>query len=141
MLKTDVLAKNCFLFLLGGFTYYFIEIAVRGYSHYSMVICGGLAFLLIGMLNQALGFQVALLSQMLLSGIIITVLELITGLIVNVWLGIGVWDYSELPYNLLGQVCVPYTMLWTAISPICIFLDDWLRHHLFGEEKATYKWL
>ncbi len=139
MLKSDVLAKNIFLFLLGGFSYYFIEIAVRGYSHYSMVICGGLSFLLIGMMNQVLGFHISLISQMFLSGVIITVLEFITGLIVNVWLEIGVWDYSQLPYNVMGQICIPYTLLWTAISPVCIFLDDFLRHRLFGEEKATYK--
>lgn len=135
----DRALENVFLFLLGGFLYYFLEIAVRGYSHYSMIICGGLAFLLSGMINQVFGFQVALISQMVLSACIITVLEFVTGLIFNVWLGIGVWDYSTMPYNLMGQICLPYSMLWLILSLACIFLDDWVRYRLFGEEKATYK--
>ncbi len=135
----DRTLKHVFLFLLGGFLYYFLEIGVRGYSHYSMIICGGLAFLLSGMINQMFGFQVALISQMVLSACIITVLELVTGLIFNVWLGIGVWDYSDVPYNLMGQICLPYSMLWLILSLACILLDDWVRYRLFGEEKATYK--
>lgn len=135
----DRTLKNVFLFMLGGFLYYFLEIAVRGYSHYSMIICGGLAFLLSGMLNQVFGFQIALISQMVLSACIITALEFVTGLIFNVWLEIGVWDYSAVPYNLMGQICLPYSMLWLVLSLACILLDDWVRYRLFGEEKATYK--
>lgn len=139
MWTEDRILKNVFMFLLGGFLYYFLEIAIRGYSHYSMIICGGLAFLLSGLINQVLGFQVALVSQMVLSACMITALEFITGLIVNVWLEIGVWDYSDVPYNLMGQICLPYSMLWMALSLACILLDDWIRYRLFGEEKATYK--
>ncbi|MDE5966002.1 MAG: putative ABC transporter permease [Lachnospiraceae bacterium] len=139
MWTEDRILKNVFMFLLGGFLYYFLEIAVRGYSHYSMIICGGLAFLLSGLLNQVLGFQVALVSQMVLSACMITGLEFFTGLIVNVWLEMDVWDYSDVPYNLMGQICLPYSMLWMVLSLACIFLDDWIRYRLFGEEKATYK--
>lgn len=139
MWTKDRALENVFLFLLGGFLYYFLEIAVRGYSHYSMIICGGLAFLLSGMINQVMGFQVALISQMVLSACIITFLEFVTGLVVNVWLGIGVWDYSAMPYNVMGQICLPYSLLWMVLSLVCIFLDDWVRYRLFGEEKATYK--
>ena len=131
--------KYMFLFLIGGFSYYFIEIAFRGYSHFSMFICGGLAFVLSGALNQWSHFEMSLISQMFLSMVIITGLELVTGLIVNVWLQLNVWDYSAMPYQFMGQICLLYSVLWMALSLVCIFVDDLLRWKIFKEEKPRYK--
>ena len=100
------LAKASILFLIGGVFYYMTEIVVRGYSHWTMFLAGGLIFLLIGFENQGIRWEWALTSQMFLSCITITVCEFITGLIVNVWLKMDVWDYSMKPYNLLGQICL-----------------------------------
>lgn len=75
---------------------------------------------------------------MLIGGGIVTVLELPTGLVVNVWLHWGVWDYSNMPLNLWGQICLPYSLLWVLISLAAILLDDWLRWKLFYEEKPRY---
>ncbi len=80
-----------------------------------------------------------LLWQMLLGGGIITVLERITGLCVNVWMGWNVWDYSNMPLNLWGQICLPYSLLWAAISLAAVFLDDWLRWKLFDEPQRKYR--
>lgn len=41
-------AKLPVLFLIGGLCYYMIEVAFRGYSHYSMFILGGICFILCG---------------------------------------------------------------------------------------------
>lgn len=139
MLSEEKILKYSFLFCFGGMGYFFIEIASRGHSHYSMIICGGLCFVLCGMINQIFGFDVPLLAQMILSGILITVLEFLTGLIVNVWLQLDVWDYSQLPYNVMGQICLPYTCIWMVLSLVCIFADDWIRYYIFQEEKPRYK--
>ena len=133
--------KYLFLLLVGGFSYFYLEILYRGYSHYSMIICGGLAFILCGFINQKFGFQIPLIIQMFISAIIITSLELITGILFNIVLGANVWDYSNMPYNLYGQICLAYSTLWFFLSLICIFADDFLRHHLFNEKKATYRLL
>lgn len=130
--------KYIYLFLIGGLTYYNIEILWRGYSHISMIICGGLCFLSIGGLNQFFGSGLSLLQQMAISSIIITTLEFITGLIVNRWLKLNVWDYSDLPLNILGQVCLPYTIAWFFLSLGAIFLDDTLRHFIFQEPWPVY---
>lgn len=140
MLKNRVF-KYTFLFLIGGFAYYFLEIATRGYSHYSMIICGGLCFIFSGLLNQIFGWEIALISQMVISSLIITSLEFITGIIVNLCFRLNVWDYSDIPYNILGQVCLKYTLIWFLLSLVCIFVDDWIRYALFGEEKPRYKLL
>ena len=140
--KTNSLTffKYLFLFLVGGFTYFYIEILFRGYSHFSMIICGGLAFILCGLINQLMHFRISLLTQMILSAFIITGLEFITGYIVNMKLHWNVWDYSGMPYNLFGQICLAYSMIWLVLSLVCIFIDDWIRWRVFDEEKAIYKW-
>lgn len=46
---------------------------------------------------------------------IITVVELVLGYIVNYRLEMNIWDYSDFPMNLLGQVCLPYSILWMIL--------------------------
>lgn len=133
--------KYLFLFLLGGFTYFYIEIIYRGYSHFSMIICGGLALILCGSLNQLTHFKMSVITQMILSSMIITGLEFVTGYIVNIRLSLNVWDYSGMPYNFYGQVCLAFSCIWLLLSLLCIFVDDFVRWKIFDEEKAAYRWL
>ena len=116
-----------------------IEILFRGYTHWSMGIVGGLCFVLIGLLNTVLGPRISMLTQMILSALIITSLEYISGIIVNIYLGWHVWDYSQIPFNLMGQICLLYTALWFLLSPVIIVSDDWIRWKFFGESKPHYK--
>lgn len=135
------LCKHIVLFLIGGGLYVLVEVLARGRSHWTMAILGGLCFLCIGAINEHVPWTLGLIWQMLLGGGIITGLELLVGLIVNVRLGWGIWDYSNMPLNLLGQICLPYSLLWCLISLPAIYLDDWLRWKLFGEEKPHYTFL
>lgn len=131
--------KYLFLFIAGGFTYFYIEIYYRGFSHYSMIICAGLAFVICGRLGNLFAKRMSFVSQMLLSCLIITILEFITGFIVNVKLGMQVWDYSGLPYNFMGQICLFYSMLWLVLSIICILTHDFICWLIFDEEKPSYR--
>ena len=131
--------KALFLWAIGGFIYFGIEVLWRGHSHWTMFILGGLCFLLIGELNELYTWDMALISQMFISSLVVTVLELITGLIVNRWLQWGVWDYSRIPYNFYGQICLLYTVLWFFLSLAGILLDDFIRWKLLKEEKPHYK--
>ena len=54
------------LFLVGGFLYCGLEIGMRGYSHISMLIAGGLSFVLIGNLNKRRDMSVV--GQMFIGG-------------------------------------------------------------------------
>ena len=76
---------------------------------------------------------------MVLSAGIITAVEFLVGLVVNVWLKFNVWDYSKLPYNVMGQVCLLYTNLWFFLSLPAILFDDYLRYFLLKEERPRYK--
>lgn len=134
-------AKLAILFGIGGLLYVGIELLWRGRSHPSMFVLGGACFVLLGLINVVLPWEMGLLWQSLIGAGIVTVLELVTGLVVNIWLGWGVWDYSNVPFNLLGQICLPFTAAWAILAAAGIVLDDWLRYWLFGEQRPHYKLL
>ena len=131
--------KGFVLFLIGGFLYYFIEIIWRGCSHISMFIVGGIAFVLVGSINKWFSWKMPIWEQCLMATGIIVILEFLSGYIVNIWLGLGIWDYSHLPYNLLGQIQLYYVILWYVLSGVAILLDDYIRWKSFKEEKPRYK--
>ncbi|WP_322395527.1 putative ABC transporter permease, partial [Clostridium perfringens] len=133
--------KYLTLFLIGGITYYFIEIAYRGYSHFSMVIVGGLCFVLIGSINEFSNKEIPLLLQMLISVLLVDIVELISGIIINRILLLNVWDYSQLKYNFLGQISLNSSIAWFFLSLFAIYMDDLLRYVIFKEKKPRYKFL
>lgn len=139
MNKNRLFEKYTILFLVGGLGYYNIELLWRRFSHISMFLCGGLSLVLVGAINQAVRRDVSLVTQMVLGAAIITILEFVTGLIVNVWLKLNIWDYSDMPYNIYGQVCLLYSFYWFFLSGVCIFLDDWIRVKIFGERRPHYR--
>jgi uncharacterized membrane protein len=134
--------KDSVLAYIGGMAYVGIELLWRGWSHPSMFVVGGLCFLLIGGINQGiLRWEMPMELQIVLGACIVTVLELVSGLILNRWLGLGIWDYSAYPLNFMGQICLEYFLFWNVLSFVAILADDWLRHVLFGEKRPAYTWL
>lgn len=131
--------KHLCLGITGGLMYTLIEILWRGYSHWTMFLLGGICFVCIGLINEIIPWDMVLSKQMFIGAILITLLEFITGCIVNLYLKWDVWDYSNLPFNLYGQICVPFMIAWYYVSGLAIVLDDWLRYWLFHEEKPHYK--
>lgn len=136
---TDKLYKHCVLFSFGGMLYTSIEMLSRGYSHWSMMLLGGVCFLLIGLINEFIPWEMPLWKQMLIGSIIITTLEFLTGCIVNLWLGWNVWDYSDEWGNILGQICPKFTLYWFFLSLFAILIDDFIRYAVFDEERPRYK--
>lgn len=118
--------KNLLIFSIFGLTYGLIEILWRGYTHPSMVIVGGICGLLIGLLNEK-NKKKNLLLQMVEGMVIVTVLEFVSGIILNLCLGLNVWDYSNMRFNLLGQVCPQFCIAWFFLSYFVIRIDDLLR--------------
>lgn len=128
------------LWSIGGLLYVLCEFVFRGRSHWTMFTVGGLCFWLIGLINEVIPWDMPIWRQCIIGALIITVIEFIAGCIINIWLGWQVWDYSGLPFNILGQVCLLFTVLWCILAAAGIILDDYLRYWLFGEEKPRYKW-
>lgn len=139
MFVTAKLIEYGVIWLIGGATYYGIEILYRGFSHWTMFIVGGLCLILVGIQNEFKCMaKVGILPQMAIGACIITALEFIVGCIVNLGLGWNVWDYSGLPFNILGQVCIPFIGYWFLLSGVAIVVDDLIRMAIFGESKPHY---
>lgn len=139
--KSDQSLKYCFIYCFGGTFYYFFECMIRGFSHWSMFLLGGLCFSFISAVNRRYSIKIPVLLQMLLCSAVITLLEFITGMIVNVWMKWNVWDYSHVPANFMGQICLPFSLLWFLLSFLAILLDDYIRFLFFGEEIVRHKWI
>lgn len=133
------LVKWLVLFCIGGILYLLIETAARGHSHWTMGIVGGICFLLIGAINEKIPRKTGLVYQMILGSLLVTGVEFCAGVLLNLVLGLGIWDYSHLPLNLLGQVCLIYSVFWMFLALAGILIDDWIRWRLFGQEKPRYR--
>lgn len=126
------LKENVALFLLGGLLYYHIEVLWRGFSHISMIFCGGFCFLSVGKIAGLLKEKVSMIGQMVLGALSITGIELLTGVVVNLWLHLNVWDYSDVPGNFLGQICLKYSVFWFFLSAPCIKVYNWIEENVFS---------
>ncbi len=114
-MKYKRIKKYGMFFLLGAVGYGAIETIWRGYTHWSMMIAGGICFIIFSLVAERFqGKSIFLKAAICALGV--TVVEFIFGVIFNIWLGLGVWDYSHLPYNLLGQICPTFTLLWAGIA-------------------------
>ena len=127
------------IWIIGGFIYYMIEIIYRGHSHVSMFIVGGLCLVVIGLLNEIYSWDLYFELQVIIGDIIVLILEFCSGLIVNIWLGLNVWDYSNMKFNILGQICPQFALIWLPIIFVAILLDDWIRYRYMNEEKPRYR--
>ncbi len=103
---------------MGGAAYGAIELLWRGHTHWTMLIVGGLCCVGIYLIASRSSFH--RLWQYIMCTAVITAVEFISGAIVNRALGWDVWDYSQMPFNLYGQICARYSLYWLVLSvPAC----------------------
>ncbi|MDD5889629.1 MAG: hypothetical protein PUC69_03315 [Ruminococcus sp.] len=114
------------VFLIGGVTYAMIEIMWRGNTHWTMVLLGGLCFLT---LYKLFGYMsnYSLMEKCVLGAIVITALEFVVGCIVNLIFHMNVWNYSRMPLNLSGQICILYSTLWGFLCIPINFIANKIR--------------
>ena len=99
--------QDALLFLTGSWAYPAIEMLWRGETHSSMALAGGICLCLINHICCGVLEDNNIFSRCLAGAGIITGVELVLGLVLNCLLGFDIWDYSNVPLNLLGQVCLP----------------------------------
>ena len=110
------MVQDVFIFLTGSFAYPVLELLWRGETHSSMALAGGICLCLINHICCDVLEDSSVVSRCMAGAGIITGVELLLGLLLNRLLGFAIWDYSNVPLNLLGQVCVPYSFLWMGLS-------------------------
>lgn len=123
------LKKYCILFTIGGVGYAICELLWRRRTHWSMVIAGGLCFIIFSFIADKFKDR-SLLYKAMLCALSVTSVELIFGIVFNMILGMGVWDYSDVPFNFLGQICPFFTLLWGAFGLVFIPIADALNNRL-----------
>ena len=126
------------LWMITGMLYYTVEgiwrIGNGGWANIVMLPIGGLCGVLVGSLHKIPRFySMRVITQALLGTCIVLIIELLTGIVLNRWLGLQIWDYTGQPGNIMGQICLPYGVLWFAIMPFTIWLEDRLRWSLWRE--------
>lgn len=105
------IGTRAFVFLTGCFIYSLMEISARGFTHWTMTLTGGIILtILYEMFTGLRSFP--FWQKCILGSLIITSVEFTVGVIVNIILGWNVWNYSDMPFNILGQICLPFTVLW-----------------------------
>lgn len=110
-----------------GCVYTNIEIIYRGYTHPLMIIVGGLCGMLSGLINDITP-DMKIYKQCILSAIIISFIEYISGYILNIKLGLNIWNYSNLHFNLNGQISLVFSLAWIVLSYFAIKFDDMLKN-------------
>ena len=118
-----------FVYILGALGYGALELLWRGHTHWTMLLLGGACFALMHLIVTRMRGH--LWEKWLLCAASVTLLEFLAGCLLNRVLGWGVWDYSDAPGNLLGQVCPAYALAWLGLSIPCSGVSLALRRWLF----------
>lgn len=131
----------------GGAVYFLLEVAWKTVSgnqeriHWSMLVVAIILSLALERGGAQCPWEWSLPLQAMVCTVLITAVEFVAGLVLNVWLGLGIWDYSNLPLNLYGQICLWYSALWYVLSLVFIPVFDWLRYWVQGGERPHYSLL
>lgn len=132
------------LWTWGGAVYFFCEViwkTAQGHPEaisWTMLLVAIILCIPLERFGSEVPWDMPLALQALICGAAITATEFVAGMILNVWLGLGIWDYSSLPCNLLGQICLQFSCLWIVVSFVGVVIFDILRYLVEGGERPHY---
>jgi len=106
-----------------------------------MYVLSAICCVCIGRFNENISWKFPFVLQCLCGGLLITIGEFVVGMICNVWLGMNIWDYSHMRWNLYGVICPQFSLIWCALSGVVIVVDDYLKYWFFNDDKPKYKLL
>jgi uncharacterized membrane protein len=113
----------------GAVLYGSLELLWRGRTHWTMLILGGISFAIMYLIATRSNWPLP--QKWICCAAIITALEFITGIVVNLCLGWNVWDYSDRPLNLFGQICLLYSLFWFLLAIPGTALCNLIKKYLF----------
>ena len=125
----DFIVKEVLIVVIMGCVYTNIEMIFRGHTHPSMIIVGGLCGAFAGIINDITP-KMKMYKQCILSAVFITLIEYISGYILNIKLELEIWNYTNLKYNLNGQISLLFSFIWIFLSYFAIKFDDMLKNDL-----------
>lgn len=132
------LLRKFILFLTGFCVYITIEVCYRGISYPIMGVCGGIILLIIDNINDSISWNMDIILQGCIGALTATIFEFVIGSICLYCKLPMMWDYSDMPFNLNGIICLPYSLLWIVISILGIFIADAINYYVFDIQPIPY---
>lgn len=145
MTKTGQRVLSMLLWSWGGTVYFLLEVVfktLRGHPEqisWTMLVVAVILTIPVERCGEQLPWEVPLWLQALSCALLVTAVELAAGVILNIWLGLGIWDYSHLPFNLWGQICPQFSAVWWFLCLLFIPTFDWLRWSVEGGQRPKYR--
>ena len=121
-------------FLLGFFIYTMLEITGRGRTHWTMGILGGIVLTVLYSMESSL--PAGRIVRALLGAAFVTAAEFTAGVFDNLIMGWAVWDYSDCPLNILGQICPLFSLVWVCLCFLAGLLCTALRYQFHPDGEA-----
>ena len=135
------LGKTLILWVLTGMCYSQAELFARGFTYLPMTFIGGAAITLVGQVSRRRDAPELKMWQLCALGMLIILdTEYVSGCFFNLYLRMDLWSYSGDMLNLNGQICLRNAALWFALVPFAVWIYDFLRWKLFGEERPDACW-
>ena len=132
-------AKSLTLYGAGFCAFITIEVLFRGYSYPVSGVMGGFAVIMLDGINDEMSWDLDLALQALIGGALITLMEAGVGIIMLCVPGVPrMWDYSDIPFNIAGIICLPFSIAWVFLSVLAIFLADAINYYVFEETEAPH---
>lgn len=121
----------------GSLVYCCIELLHQGVTFTASAGMGFVAIVVCGLINEG-WYNIPILQQAFISGILITIMEYIVGINFNAHH--EMWDYTgRFLATDNGQCCIEASLTWCILGVLAIVLDDAIRV-AFGEPKKHYIW-
>jgi uncharacterized membrane protein len=122
-------------FDIKNYTDVFKYLSLIGYSSLWMIPIGGFLGMILGSLNTVnwINHHINIFWQSICGTVIILIVEFITGLILNCFFKLNLWDYSQKSFNMYGQICLWFGLIWLVFCPFIFWADDMLRLYLYKE--------
>lgn len=140
MYKFKSFMRLIFFYCFSGGLYMTLELIYRQYTDYHMFYLAGFIGLLLLVINEWLDYETDFLLQVFICGTVALLGELICGLIFNA--DYHIWDYRNLPFNVIGQIQLYFAIFWYVLSAVFIPVLDYIDYTMFprpGIEKPYYK--
>ena len=144
MSKAGERVLSMLLWTWGGTVYFLLEVAYKtatGHPErisWTMLVLAIILCIPVERAGYQLPWDCPLWLQAAVCAALVTLVEFCAGCVLNLWIGLDIWDYSDIPFNLLGQICLPFSLVWWVLCFLFIVVFDWIRYAIIGGDKPTY---
>ena len=113
-------------------------LSLCGWTSIWMFPISGLCGVIISIFNEQPQYnRLKMWQQTLIGGSLITIIELSSGIIFNIFLKLNLWDYSHEKFNFIGQICLQNCIVWFLLSVVIVWLDDILSYYIYADKKPN----